>query len=158
MKALAAGLALLAAAQAPMVHGEKDVFVADGLVIAWAVLRGASEETTQVVLRVVVTGGRYRYAAIDGVDPFSGSRRPMLAGVPLGESLDVRSPRASFAEFPRREIRLYRTAEDWRRGAPALTVYYLGVPDTTPELASEAALAAYLADAVGRAQRGERRG
>ena len=46
-----------------------------------------------------------------------------------------------------------------RRGAlglaalrPALMVYYLGVPDTTPEFASEAGLRAYLDDAVAKAR------
>ena len=43
---------------------------------------------------------------------------------------------------------LQRAAHRGRRGRarrPALTVYYLGVPDTTPEFTSEAALDAYLA-------------
>lgn len=141
-----------ARAQAPLLHGENAVFSTEGLVVAWAVLRGATEETTQVLVRLVVRGGRYGYVAVDGVDPFRGARRAVLAGAALADVLDVRSPRASFADFPRREIRLYRTAADWRRGAPALTVYYLGVPDTTPEFASEAALAAYLADAVARSR------
>jgi hypothetical protein len=38
----------------------------------------------------------------------------------------------------------------WKRappiaGRPGLTVYYLGVPDTTPEVTTEAALETYLA-------------
>jgi len=50
-------------------------------------------------------------------------------------------PRASFADLPRREIHLYASAVDWRAGRRGLTVYYLGVPDTT----TEAALETYLA-------------
>ena len=38
-----------------------------------------------------------------------------------------------------------RTEGDWRTGRFALTVYYLGVPDTTPEFTTEAALEQYLA-------------
>ena len=34
--------------------------------------------------------------------------------------------------------------------AAILAVYYLGVPDTTPEFATEASLAAYLADRIAR--------
>jgi hypothetical protein len=46
---------------------------------------------------------------------------------------------------PRREIHLYASQADWRIGGLGLTVYYLGVPDTTPEFTTEAALEAYLA-------------
>ena len=52
-----------------------------------------------------------------------------------------------------REIRLYRTESEWKADVPALTIYYLGVPDTTPEFVSEPDLATYLADAVARATR-----
>jgi hypothetical protein len=36
---------------------------------------------------------------------------------------------------------------------PTATIYYLGVPDTTPEFTSEAALSAYLQDALAKVQR-----
>ena len=150
--ALVPGL-LPVAAQRPELHGERDVFTAPGVVVAWAILRGATEETTQVVLRLAATGDTYRHVAVEGVDPFSRERKTIKAGAPLTGVVDVRSPRASFADLPRREIQLYRTESDWRRGAPALTIYYLGLPDTTPELTSEAALSAYLDDAVSRARR-----
>ena len=41
-------------------------------------------------------------------------------------------------------MHLYATESEWRARKPALTVYYLGVPDTTPEFTSQAALDAYL--------------
>ena len=63
----------------------------------------------------------------------------------LDSPADVKSPRAGFADFPRREIHLDASEADWRARKPAPTVYYLGVPDTTPESTSEAALDAYLA-------------
>jgi hypothetical protein len=40
-----------------------------------------------------------------------------------------------------------RRIEDGRAGRPTLTVYYLGVPDTTPEFASEPSLTSHLATA-----------
>ena len=53
----------------------------------------------------------------------------------------MRIPRASFADFPRTE---------WHFGAAdgktQLQVFYLGVPDTTPEFADESRLDAYLDD------------
>lgn len=136
----------LAGAQALEVHGENSVFAGHGVVIAWGVLRAAAEEETQVVIRVVAPGGAYTHLDVEAVDPFTRTRRSVVGGLRAEAAVEVRMPRASFADFPRREIRL------WRAGRPALTVYYLGVPDTTPEFASEAALLAYLADAVAKAR------
>jgi hypothetical protein len=138
----------LAQAQGTVIHGADSVFAGEGIVLAWAVLRAPTEAETQVVIRIVPIGDAYRYVSVDAVDPFSGERRRVLPARPLGAELEVRSPRATFADLPRREIRLYRTADEWRAGTAALTVYYLGVPDTTPEFTSEAALAAYLASAL----------
>jgi hypothetical protein len=137
---------LPATGQGRELHGENSVFSGPGVTIAWGVLRGATETDTQVVVRIVASGGAYTHLEVDMVDPFTRARRAVLPGQPLTGTLDVRSPRASFADFPRREFR-FRPPE-----GPALTVYYLGVPDTTPEFTSEAALAAYLDDAVAKAR------
>jgi hypothetical protein len=139
-----------AAGQARERHGADAVFAGPGVVIAWGVLRAAVEAETLVVIRIAVRGQAYAAVAVDAVDPFSGTRRPILPRRPVEGTLDVRSPRALVADFPRREVHLHRSAE---AGPPALTVYYLGVPDTTPEFTSEADLLRYLADAVARAAR-----
>jgi hypothetical protein len=138
---------LPAAAQETEVHGEDSVFAGHGVTIAWGVLRAAAEAETQVVVRVVAPGGAYTHLDVEAVDPFTHARRSMVdAPVKLDGPVEVHMPRVGFADFPRREIRL------WRAGRPALTVYYLGVPDTTPEFASEAGLRAYLDDAVAKAR------
>lgn len=138
----------LAAGQGQQLHGADSVFSGHGVAIAWGVLRGPAEEQNQVVIRIVPTGEPYAYVSVEAVDPFSRERRWVLPGRPLADLPDVRSPRRSFADLPRREIHLYRTADDWQAAKPALTVYYLGVPDTTPEFPSEAALLRYLAGAL----------
>ena len=159
---LAVGLALLVAwppvpgaAQGREVHGESSSFGGRGVALAWGVLRAATEEDTLAVLRIGSVGGAYTMVEVDGVDPFSRAREAILAAGRLadapGQTVDVRTPRARFADFPRREVRLYRTAEDWQAGRPALTVYFLGLPDTTPEFTSEAALTAYLTAALAKA-------
>lgn len=135
-----------AAEQGTEVHGEDSVFAGHGVTIAWGVLRAAAEAETQVVIRVVAPGGAYTHLDVEAVDPFTHARRAVVGGLRVEAAVEVRMPRASFADFPRREIRL------WRAGRPALTVYYLGVPDTTPEFASEAGLRAYLDDAVAKAR------
>ncbi|HET7875092.1 MAG TPA: hypothetical protein VFN71_06160, partial [Methylomirabilota bacterium] len=71
-------------------------------------------------------------------------------GVALNDQADIRSPRASFGSYPRREIHLYRSAVDMRAHKPALTIYYLGVPDTTPEFKTKDGLESYFAVAIGR--------
>ncbi|HSB77560.1 MAG TPA: hypothetical protein VLM91_02135 [Candidatus Methylomirabilis sp.] len=138
---------VLAAGAGQQVHGENSVFAGNGVALAWGVLKGATEEATQAVLRIVPAGGPYTYVSVDGVDPFTQKRQEILAGQPLGPHLDVRSSRATFADFPRREIHFY-TAEAWRLGQPDLTVYFMGLPDTSPEFTSEPALSAYLSDAL----------
>jgi len=159
--------ALALAAQLPLgagleVHGERDVFTAPGVTLAWGVLRGPIEDETQVVIRVVLTLGPYYYVRLYGIDPFSGDRRLMAAservpdkfpgaGLLPRRMIDLRTPRHTFAGHPRREIRLYRTEGEWSADVSALTIYYLGVPDTTPEFVSEPALTTYLDGAVRRA-------
>ena len=137
-------LALPLLAQAEAVHGADSVFASPGLAIVWGILRAPTEEQTLVVTRVRNPSGRYAYLRVEGVDPFTQRRATIVDGTPLGAFADITSPRAGFADFPRREIHLYASEADWRARKPALTVYYLGVPDTTPEFTSERALAAYL--------------
>lgn len=133
--------------RAETVHGADSVFFAPGIGIAWGVLRAATEEETVVVTRISNPVARYAYLRVEGVNPFTGRRTAIIEGVPLGARTDVKSPRAGFADFPRREIHLYATEAEWRARKPTLTVYYLGVPDTTPEFTSRTALDAYLTSA-----------
>ena len=104
------------------------------------------EETTMIVLRVVADPALYARIAADGVDPFSRRRQAVVADRPLTGMVELRLPRAHFADFPRTELRLYAGGASAAAAAPRLIVFYLGVPDTTPEFANEATLAAYLAD------------
>jgi len=100
-----------------------------------------------VWLRVVNTGRKFSHVAIDGVDPFSKKRERVEKGVALGAEARIESDRDSFADFTSREIHFYRSEADWRADKPAVTVYYLGVPDTTPEFASRDAMDRYLSTA-----------
>ena len=134
------------------VHGENSVFAGEGVAIAWGILKAPVEDQSQVILRIVPLGERFVTLRIEAVDPFTQKRDVVLDGEPLGDRLDVRSLRGSFADSPRREIHLYRTVADWQARRPNATIYYLGVPDTTPEFTSEAALSAYLAEALAKVQ------
>ncbi|MFO1314672.1 MAG: hypothetical protein U1F58_03630 [Burkholderiales bacterium] len=145
--ALAAGLAT--AADAPReLHGSSDAFAAPGVALAWGVLRGRTEATTTVIVRVVTDPQRYPWLALVGIDPFTRAEQPVLRATEAAGAFDVRIPRAQFADFPRTELRLFARAADTRDGTPALVVFYHGVPDTTPEFADPAQLDAHLAARV----------
>ncbi len=144
--ALAALLAGSAFAQAPQtVHGENSEFRSPTLKLVWGVLRGPTEEATEVVIRVVNVSGSYQRIKVDGVDPFTKDRVTQVPLRPLGREADVAIPRGRFAAHPSTEFVLFRTEEDARANRPALVVYYLGVPDTAPEFADRAKLEAHLA-------------
>ena len=133
------------------VHGTSDAFADVGVAIAWAVLRGPTEESTTVVIRVAADASRYNRVAVDGVDPFTRERKPVVARRAFLGIADIRVARKHFADFPRTELGFARDE------APAdAIVYYVGVPDTTPEFPSEAAMSAYLDDRIARlhAQKG----
>ena len=157
VRGLLLGILLLASptpapGQGQEIHGENSVFAGHGVAIAWGILKGPVEEQTQVILRIAPAGEAYAYVSVEALDPFTGKRQPILAGRPLGDRVDIRSPRGAFADFPRREVHLYRTAGDWQAKKPTVTVYYLGVPDTTPEFISEGALFTYLDQALAKFQ------
>ena len=131
-------------AQGQIVHGADSVFSGPGVDIVWGVLKNEAEERTMVVIRVTSPTGGFAYVRVDGVDPFTQRRTTLTEGMPLGPRADIRTPRTSFADWPRREVHLYASEADWRAGRSGLTVYYLGVPDTTPEFTTEDALQNYL--------------
>ena len=150
-------LALLMAASASaraqeVVHGADSLFVAPTVKIAWAVQKGASEDATTVVIRVVNSTSAYRYVRLDGVDPFSKSRKVLVPVRPLAGQIDLSVPRSGFAEYPSCEMHFYRGEAPPADETPSLTVYYLGVPDTTPEFPTAQAAQAYLAKMLGLAK------
>jgi hypothetical protein len=141
--ALALGLPASGAWAAREMHGETDRFAGQGLALAWAVLRGATEAEAQVLVRVVPLDARLVALSLDAVDPFSGQRQQLLSLTGLGRGLTVAMPRSGFADHPRREFHLF-TGNGEHAQHPSLTVYYLGAPDTAPEFLEQDRLAAYL--------------
>ena len=148
---LLASMATPAWAQAE-VHGSSDVYAAPDIALGWGVVRGASDADTMIVIRIVANAKAYASVAVYGINPFSKAEQPLQPPVALDRSVDVQVPRTRFAELPRTELRFYATAESAQSGTPKLTVFYLGVPDTTPEFADRAKLDAYLGDRITRAR------
>ena len=124
------------------------------MTLAWGVLRGATEADTRIVIRIATDRNAFAAVAVIGSDPFTKAERPILPVTPTATGVDVRVPRAHFADFPRTELRLFGSANPAPDEAPKLVVFYLGVPDTAPEFPSAAALETYLAARIARAREG----
>lgn len=132
------------------VHGSGDAYAAPGVVLVWGVVRGADEASTRVVLRIVADPKTYPAVAAVARNPFSNAERALLPNTATAGPVEVRVPRSQYADFPRTEVRLYDSAASAQADTPSLVVFYLGVPDTTPEFTAEAALQAYFTDRIAR--------
>jgi hypothetical protein len=152
---IAAVVAVSAAAQSPpsRIHGSADAYAAPGVAMAWAIKRGATEASTSVVVRVA-TDATYPWVAVGGIDPFTQQEQGILLAKPVDGKRDVRIPRSQFGDTPRTEWMFYPSERAAKAGNPSLVVYYLGVPDTTPEFADDAKLDAYLDATLARARAG----
>jgi hypothetical protein len=137
-----------------LVHGADAVFAERRILIVWAVLRFPDEALTTVVVRVTPVDLALGAVAVDAVDPFGGGRINLLQPSAARPSLDLRVVRERFGDHPRTEFRLAATAEDLAAGRDALTVYFTGIPDATPELTTAEALDHYFETAL--ARRGRR--
>jgi hypothetical protein len=133
-------------------HGSSDVYTAPGIGIVWGIERGAGDAEAVVVIRIATDPATYPWLTVRGVNPFTNAETPLLQPTAVERSVDVRIPRARFADHPRTEVRLYATQDAARSGTASVTVFYLGVPDTTPEFADRAKLEASLTERMARAR------
>ena len=131
-------------------HGSSDAYAERGVALAWAVLRGADDAGASVVIRIATDEALYPSVALAGVNPFTKAEQLLQPARPVSGRVDVQIPRSRFVDYPRAEIRLYGKAAPGPPSAPLLTIFYLGVPDTTPEFADRAKLDAYLSDRIAR--------
>ena len=132
-------------AQAPheSLHGAHEVFVSPDVVIVWAVLKAPTGDKAAVWLRIVNSTKKFSHISIAGIDPFSKQKKFIEPGRAIETEVSVESDRETFTELPSREVYFYRTEKEWRADTPTLTVYYLGVPDQTPEFTTRSAFDVY---------------
>jgi hypothetical protein len=140
------GVMALAAlpAAATQVHGATDVFTSPEVKLAWAIARGPDEARTMVVVRMRVAPS-IQEVAVTGVDPFGGARKVAAQAKATKGKLEIRISRASFVDFPKTEWQFVPGMAE-----KPFTVFYLGIPDTTPEFADESKLDAYLEARLGK--------
>jgi len=151
--AFAAWLSSTAIAAEPSreVHGMSDAFAMPGVALAWGVLRGTAGAPAVVDVRIAVDPMTYPRVVVVGRDPFSSHER-VLASSPTPGLTDLRVPRTNFERYPRTEFRFFGTAASEPAEKPKLVVYFLGVPDTTPEFPNEARLDGSLSERIARAR------
>ena len=124
-------------------HGADGIFVSPDVAIVWAVLKAPSGDKATVWFRVVNSTRKFSHVSVDGVDPFTKQRVRVEPGVALGADARLQSDRDTFSDLPSREVHFYKSEADWKADKAAMTVYYLGVPDTTPEFSTRTALDDY---------------
>jgi hypothetical protein len=132
-------------------HGVSDSFATPGIAIAWGVLRSDSSGQALVDVRLAIDPMSYPHVVVVARDPFSSRERVLARSATAGLS-DVRMSRATLERYPRTEFRFFATAKPEPAEAPKLVVYFLGVPDTTPEFTSESKLDASLVERIVRAK------
>jgi hypothetical protein len=147
-------LALLpsGAGAADAVEGKDAVFAERGLVILWAILRGEDEASTSAVIRILPLDARAAAYVAEAVDSRTQERRVLVAAKPLEAWEEMRISRGAITERTRTELHFAGRLEDSLAGRHALTVFFVGMPPTTPEVTTEAALSAYFAGALNRAR------
>jgi hypothetical protein len=134
-------------------HGADSVFEKEGMVILWAILKGSTEETSWVYIKILQPeGGQIPFSifGVEAVDPFSKAKEWIVKGKTLNNPQMIRSIRASFREKIGRRISFYQNKEEYQADKPAMAVFYLGVPDTSPELLSEKEVEDYFEKAIQR--------
>jgi hypothetical protein len=145
---LLAGGPVLAAQE---IHGADSSFRTQGISILWAILKGTSDENSYVHIRILhdcTVAPTLTLVAVEAVDPFSKEREWVIKGEPLQLDQTLKLVRADFRDKTERWLHFYKSHEALDKGQPELTIFYHGVPDTTPELLSKADMEAYLAQAI----------
>jgi len=134
-------------------HGADSIFEKEGIVVLWAMMKGPTEETSWVYIKIIQTGGgpaSFQLFGVEAVDPFSNQKEWVVKGEACKKENMVKSVRASFREKTARRVLFYEKAEDLIKENPAMIVYYLGIPDTSPEFMTEREIENYFEKAFSR--------
>jgi hypothetical protein len=132
-------------------HGADSAFEREGITILWAILKGSTEESSWVYIKIVNSGkSPFQIFSVEAVDPFSKEKEWVVKGKKLKKENLVRSNRTSFRDKTVRRILFYRSEKAFEKENPDMTVYYLGVPDTSPEVLSEKEMENYFEKAIER--------
>jgi len=124
------------------IHGADSSFRTGAVGICWGMLRGAAGSDVQVMIRIrMLFEGDSPYSdyAVQAVHPLTKAAEWVVPRRPLEKVNTAAAPRESFKNLAGRRIYFYRPSAP----EPDLAVYYMGIPDTTPEFWDAAQLEQY---------------
>ena len=124
------------------VHGADSSFRTGAIGICWGMLRGAPGSDVQVLIRIrILSEGTSPYSdyAVQAVHPLTKAAEWVVPRRSLEKVNITAAPRESFKNLAGRRIYFYSPSAS----EPDLAVYYMGIPDTTPELSDAAQLEQY---------------
>jgi hypothetical protein len=132
-------------------HGADSVFKKEGIIILWAILKGQDEASSWVYIRIINSGGNpFQFYSVEAIDPFSKEKEWVAKGDKLEKENLIKSIRTTFRDKTSRRILFYVNREALEKEKPDMTVFYMGVPDTSPEALSEKEMDAYFQKALER--------
>jgi hypothetical protein len=132
-------------------HGADSVFEREGITILWAILKGPTEESSWVYIKIINSRkSPFQIFSAEAVDPFSKEKECVVKGQRLVEENVIKGVRSSYKDKTARRILFYRSTEAFEKENPDMTVYYLGIPDTSPEVLSEKEMEDYFKKALER--------
>jgi hypothetical protein len=135
-------------------HGADSVFEKEGIVILWAILKGQDEASSWVYIKIINSGGNpFQFYGVEAIDPFSKEKEWVVKGQKLEKENIVKSIRTTFRDKTSRRILFYRNMEALKKENPGMAVFYLGVPDTSPEVLSEKEMESYFEKVLERAKK-----
>ena len=135
-------------------HGADSVFEKDGIAILWAILKGQDESSSWVYTRIIRSDENpFKFFSVEAIDPFSKEKKWIVRGHNLEKDNLVRSIRTSFRDKTSRRFLFFRNAAALEKGTPDMAVFYMGVPDTAPEMLSESEMSDYFQKALDRVKK-----
>jgi hypothetical protein len=118
----------------------------------WAILKGFDEDHSWVYIRIIQSGSGplpFRSYSVEAIDPFSNEKEQVVEKTGWEKESLTKATRSSFKDKPGRRILFYKGGPGTQEKA-AMTVFYMSVPDTTPEFLTEKQLEEYFGKAIER--------
>ena len=135
-------------------HGADSVFEEEGIIILWAILKGQDEASSWVFIKIIHSGGYpFQFYSVEAIDTFSKEKEWVVKGKKLEKENMIKSIRTSFRDKTSRRILFYGNREALEKEKPDMTVFYMGVPDTSPEVLSEKEMDSYFEKALKRVKK-----
>ncbi len=132
-------------------HGADSVFETKDMTILWAILKGPDEEHSWVYLKIILSEAgldTWQSFRLEAVDPFSQEKEWVTPREKAKRENVLKAVRSSFRDKTGRRILFYRNQDSGDR--PGRIIFYQGIPDTAPELPTEALLEDYFNHALRR--------